>query len=82
MTSTSAVAQVRSSISDAVRDFQDLPDTAHVRVRTVATLIGCSVPTIWRMAADGRLPRPRKFSARLSAWNCGELRAALATVPA
>lgn len=82
MTSTSAVAPVRPSVSDVVRNFADLPDTAHVRVRTVATLVGCSVPTVWRMAADGRLPRPRKFSARLSAWNCGELRASLATVPA
>ena len=66
-----------SAIPDALRNFDSLPDAANVRDKTVAGLIGCSVPTVWRMARDGRLPKPRKLSERVTAWNCGELRAAL-----
>jgi predicted DNA-binding transcriptional regulator AlpA len=64
-------------IPDALRNFDTLPDAANVRDRVVAGLFGCSVPTVWRMSKDGRLPRPRKLSERVTAWNVGELRAAL-----
>jgi len=67
----------QQAIPDTLINFDSLPDSAHVRVKTVAALIGCSVPTIWRMASDGRLPNPLKLSLRVTAWNCGELRAAL-----
>lgn len=65
------------AIPDALRNFDSLPDAANVRDKTVAGLIGCSVPTVWRMAKDGRLPKPRKLSDRVTAWNVGQLRAAL-----
>lgn len=65
------------AIPDALRNFNDLPDAANVRDKVVAGLYGCSVPTIWRMAKDGRLPRPRKLSDRITCWNVGELRKAL-----
>ncbi len=65
------------AIPDALRNFDSLPDAANVRDKTVAGLIGCSVPTVWRMAKDGRLPKPRKLSGRVTAWNVGQLRAVL-----
>ncbi|MDP2851850.1 MAG: transcriptional regulator [Gallionella sp.] len=65
------------AIPDALKNFDTLPDAANVRDKVVAGLFGCSVPTVWRMAKDGRLPAPRKLSLRVTAWNCGELRAAL-----
>ena len=65
------------AIPDALKNFSDLPDAAHCRDKVVAGLLGCSVPTVWRMAKDGRLPRPRKLSLRITGWNVGELRAAL-----
>ncbi len=65
------------AIPDSLKNFDMLPDVANVRDKTVAGLFGCSVPTVWRMAKDGRLPRPRKLSDRVTAWNVGELRAAL-----
>lgn len=65
------------AIPDALKNFDSLPDAANVRDKTVAGLFGCSVPTVWRMSKDGRLPKPRKLSERVTAWNCGELRAAL-----
>ena len=65
---------------NALRSFDDLPDSAQVDAKTVAGLFGCAVPTVWRRSARGELPRPRKFgvSAR---WNVGELRAVLAGQP-
>lgn len=65
------------AIPDALRNFDSLPDAANVRDKVVAGLIGCSVPTVWRLAKAGRIPRPRKLSERVTAWNVGELRAAL-----
>ncbi|MBK7767345.1 MAG: AlpA family phage regulatory protein [Sulfuritalea sp.] len=67
----------QGAIPDALKNFDTLPDAANVRDKVVAGLFGCSVPTVWRMAKDGRLPRPRKLSERVTAWNVGQLRAAL-----
>lgn len=71
------VKYVSASIPDALKNFSDLPDAANVRDKVVAGLYACSVPTVWRMAKDGRIPRPRKLSERVTAWNVGELRKAL-----
>lgn len=54
----------QGAIPDALKNFDTLPDAANVRDKVVAGLFGCSVPTVWRMAKDGRLPRPRKLSER------------------
>jgi predicted DNA-binding transcriptional regulator AlpA len=64
-------------IPDSLRDFDSLPDAAYVRVATVARIFGCSVPSIWRMCKDSRLPAPRKLSHRVTGWNVGELRRTL-----
>lgn len=64
-------------IPQSFLNFDSLPDTAFVRVGTVANLMDCSVVTVWRKAKDGTLPKPKKLSARVSGWNVGELRAAL-----
>nr|WP_241019167.1 transcriptional regulator [Paraburkholderia sp. Tr-20389] len=53
-----------------------LPDSAHVQIRTVAGLFGCSVPTVWRRVREGRLPPPRKFGST-TRFNVGLIRAAL-----
>jgi len=68
----------RNTIPDALRYFDSLPDCARVRLPLVKELLGCSVPTIWRMAADGRLPAPKKLSPRCTTWSAGELRRVLA----
>lgn len=62
------------AIPDALKHFSDLPDEAIVRDKIVAGLLGCSVPTIWRMAKDGRLPAPVKPSVRVTGWRVGALR--------
>ncbi len=73
----SSTVRTQASIPNALANFDTLPNAANVRDKVVAGLFGCSVPTVWRMARDGRLPRPRKLSERVTAWNVGELRAAL-----
>jgi len=63
---------------DALQNFDKLPNDAHVRVKVVADLFSCSVPTVWRDVRAGRLPKPRKLSPRRTAWRVGDLRAVLA----
>jgi len=66
-------------ISDALRCFDQLPDSANVRQPVVEALYGCSGSTIRRRVQDGMIPPPRKLSTRISAWNVGELRKAMAS---
>ena len=67
-------------IPEALRNFGDLPDEANVRVGVVAGLLSVSEVTVWRMTKDGRLPQPRRLSARHTAWNVGQIRQALAAL--
>ncbi|HDR8931581.1 helix-turn-helix transcriptional regulator [Burkholderia vietnamiensis] len=66
----------KALLSKALVSFDDLPDSAHVDVRTVAGLYGCAVPTVWRRVASALIPAPKKFG-HSTRWNVGELRAAL-----
>jgi predicted DNA-binding transcriptional regulator AlpA len=68
----------KPSIPDALKNFDSLPDAAHVRQPVVEALFGYSGPTVWRRVRDGRIPRPKKLSPRVTAWNVGELRRVLA----
>jgi predicted DNA-binding transcriptional regulator AlpA len=65
-------------ISESLRNFDSLPDSAHVRQPVVEALYACSSASVWRGTKNGNIPKPHKFSARVTAWNVGELRAALA----
>jgi predicted DNA-binding transcriptional regulator AlpA len=67
----------KGEIPESLRYFDQLPDSAHVRQPVVEALFGCSAATVWRRVADGRIPRPRKLSDRVTAWNVGELRRVL-----
>lgn len=67
-----------SAIPDALKHFDHLPDSAYVRQPVVEALYACSSATVWRRVKDGRIPKPRKLSDRVTAWNVGELRQALA----
>jgi len=64
-------------VPDALRHFDALPDSANVRQPVVEALYGCSGATVWRGVKRGTIPPPRKLSARVTAWNVGELRRAL-----
>jgi predicted DNA-binding transcriptional regulator AlpA len=63
----------------ALENFDALPDSAFVRVDTVAVLRECSRATTWRHAKLGIIPSPKKIGPGITGWNVGELRAYLAT---
>lgn len=68
----------QSAIPDALRNFTSLPDDSYVRQPVVQGLFAISSATVWRMVRRGTLPAPRKLSERVTAWNVGDLRKALA----
>ena len=68
----------KGAIPNALANFDSLPDSANVRQPIVQGLFAISSATVWRWVAKGTLPAPRKLSERVSAWNVGDLRKALA----
>lgn len=66
-----------TDVSAELENFDRLPDSANVRIKTVMQLFGASAATVWRQSGKS-LPSPRKLSERITAWNVGELRQALA----
>lgn len=60
-------------INAALSDFDSLPDSANVRVNTVARLYDVSVVTVWRWAKNGTLPAPTKRGG-VTHWGVGALR--------
>jgi predicted DNA-binding transcriptional regulator AlpA len=64
-------------IPDALKNFDSLPDSAHVRQPVVEALFGYSASTVWRRVKSGHIPKPEKMGPRTSAWNVGKLRRVL-----
>ena len=62
----------------ALQNFDELPDTARVRLPVVEGLLSRSASSIWRDVKAGRLPAPVKVGPRATAWVVGELRQAMA----
>lgn len=62
----------------ALADFDDLPDAAHVDVRVVAPLLGCSIPSVWRWSRLKKIPAPVTIGQGCTRWNVGSLRKHLA----
>lgn len=65
------------TLSDTLKNFDELPKAAFVRQPVVEALYACSPASIWRGVKAGRIPSPKKLSPRTTAWNVGELREAL-----
>jgi predicted DNA-binding transcriptional regulator AlpA len=78
--SPAAAKLTPSALRDAetLAKFDTLPDSAHVRMPVLRSLTQVSTPTIYRWIQQGFLPAPMKLGPRVSAWNVGEIRAALA----
>ena len=66
-----------NSINLALTNFDQLPNSANVRLPVVMALYGISPATVWRNVKNGNIPKPQKLTVRTTAWNVGELRAAL-----
>ena len=70
--------QALNTINPALRDFDNLPDSAMVRLPTVIAVYGCSKATIYRLVKNKRL-NTYKLSERCTTFSVKELREALAT---
>jgi len=58
-------------------DFERLPDSTILRKAELSALLGVSVPTLWRLARTGALPRI-KLSSRCTGWLLRDVRSYLA----
>jgi predicted DNA-binding transcriptional regulator AlpA len=56
-----------------LRDFDQLPDSANVRLPVVARLFSIGRATVWRWTKVKHLPEPRRVGG-VTYWNVGELR--------
>jgi predicted DNA-binding transcriptional regulator AlpA len=63
-------------LSEALINFDSLPNTAQVRLPVVQALFGVSSATVWRMVAAGEL-KTHKLTPRTTSFNVGELRETL-----
>lgn len=74
--------QVKSELTQAIPEclanFDQLPDSAYVRLPIIKALYGVSSATIWRGVKNATIPKPSKLTTRTTAWNVGQIRAALA----
>ena len=67
-----------TAIPAELTHFDQLPDSAHVRLPVVRGLYGnCSASAIWRNCKAGKIPAPIKLTEQITAWKVGDLRAAL-----
>lgn len=65
-------------IPSALANFDQLPDSAFVRLPVVCALRGCSAASVWRHVKAGLVPAPQKLSPGITAFNVGKLRAFMA----
>jgi predicted DNA-binding transcriptional regulator AlpA len=59
--------------------FDELPNSALVRLPTVQRLFSISAPTVWRWTKSGQLPQPVRVMG-ITGWRVGDLRATLAAL--
>lgn len=69
--------RTHAPISEYLTNFDQLPNSANIRLPIVCGLYGCSPATVWRHVKTGIIPKPRKITPRTTAWNVGELRDSL-----
>lgn len=66
-----------SVLHQALKNFDDLPDSAYVPITVVCGLFACSPATVWRRVLVGELVAPHRIGQRTTRWKVGELRLAL-----
>lgn len=64
-------------LSDAVTQADQLPDSAHIRPKACAQLMGISIATFWRLVKNGKL-KTHKLTERTTTVKAGDLRAFMA----
>jgi predicted DNA-binding transcriptional regulator AlpA len=66
-----------------VTQFDSLPDSAVISVKTFGALLNAGDSTIWRRAKnEPDFPKPRQFGQKCTRWNVGDVRAFLSGMAA
>lgn len=63
--------------NSALTNFDQLPNSAHIRPQTAKVLLGISIATFWRLVASGQL-KTHKLTVRTTTVKVGDLRAFIA----
>jgi predicted DNA-binding transcriptional regulator AlpA len=71
-------AELTRPIPEGLANFDQLPDSAYIRLPVMKGLYGVSAASIWRGVKNSTIPKPVKLTERTTAWNVGLIRAALA----
>ena len=71
-------SELTQAIPKALVNFDQLPNSAYIRLPVIMSLYGVSAATIWRGVKNSTVPKPAKLSERCTAWNVGLVRADLA----
>ncbi|WP_374474671.1 helix-turn-helix transcriptional regulator [Zoogloea sp.] len=58
-------------------NFDELPNSANVRLPVMLSLYACSRATLYRLIKKGVIPQPRRLGDRASVWQVGEVRQSL-----
>lgn len=64
----------------ALKNFDELPDSAYVPLLIVCALLSCSPATVWRRVRSGQLVSPVRIGSRTTRWKVGDLRRALSAM--
>ncbi len=72
------MSQKLKPIPDALANFDQLPDSAYIRLTVMIGLFGISAASIWRGVKSNSIPKPIKLTERTTAWSVRLVREALA----
>ncbi len=70
------MSEIINKIDSALSNFDQFPNSAHIRLPVVCALLGVSSATVWRMVKAGAI-KTRKLTPRTTTFNVGELRAVI-----
>jgi predicted DNA-binding transcriptional regulator AlpA len=71
-------SELTQAIPEGLANFDQLPNSAYIRLPVLKRLYGISAASCWRGVKNGTIPKPSKLTERTTAWNVGLVRADLA----
>jgi predicted DNA-binding transcriptional regulator AlpA len=71
-------SEITKAIPEALANFDQLPDSAYIRLPVMKGLYGVSSATIWRGVKQGTIPKPIKLTEHTTAWSVSLVRESLA----
>ena len=71
-------SELTQAIPEGLTHFDQLPNSAFIRLPVLMGLYGISSASGWRGVKNGTIPKPSKLTTRTTAWNVGLIRADLA----